>query len=234
MSEHKRRLPRLYPSGDYMLSRKQYSWYEPFVFTRLRYRPGAHAMPMKFRLSLPIINLLAAVALLLFGRHTSDQIRGDFPFSPTPVLICKAINAPAALWSLALTSTLPLQRHNRAPVSVSGFGAEDAVFLLGVIVLWYLLGRAIDRQGIRRHSVRQRIWVRLTLNAMLALFGVALFLVGVAPLFYKRGLANPTVALISSSLYVVWSLVLFLLAIISLIRIFQTRNREEDPAVVGS
>jgi hypothetical protein len=181
---------------------------------------------LRVQIVLPVMQLIGALVLLAWGRGMSQSARLDFPYSPTPVLICNGINAPAALFSLS-ASLLPLEKLDRGPISIFGLGAQSLFFLAGVVVLWYLVGRAIDhairRQGLVGPQVRG--WVsRSLIDAALMLLATLLLLVGVTPILDSRGFTNPAGAVAAAFLWLAWFLVLFFVPGIDLVRGFRARH----------
>jgi hypothetical protein len=91
---------------------------------------------LKLAIFLPIIQFAIAVILL------KQAGRPDF-YVPTSKLICWGLNAPALLFrGQALWGPISVL----VPGSIRGVDAGDLFFLLGVIVVWYLVGRALDRK----------------------------------------------------------------------------------------
>lgn len=183
---------------------------------------------LTFQLLLPVAQSLLAMALLELGARDSGPALIDFPYAATPTLICKGINAPAALFSLG-AYLLPLERLDRAPISIFGLGAHELFFLLGVILLWFFVGRAIDHSMLRQGSVgpKRRGWIsRSLIDVALMLLANLLLLVGVAPILDRRGFTNPTGAVTAAFLWLAWFLVLFFVPGIDLVRGFRARGAE--------
>lgn len=92
----------------------------------------------KLRLAalLPIFQVVLAAILLQWA------VPPNFYWSE-PVLICQGLNAPALLF-VALTRWPPIAEL--AGGRVRGTSINDIFFLLGVVVVWYFVGRALDRK----------------------------------------------------------------------------------------
>ncbi len=93
--------------------------------------------------------------------------------------ISHGINAPALLFR-GLALSLRLQGH-----PVWGVGLEDVFYLAGVVVLWCLVGRTLDRRRFRIISSpssmsKGRVWF----NLLLVFWGTLLF-VGCFTSFYE-------------------------------------------------
>jgi len=96
---------------------------------------GVHEL--RFAVVLPAVQVVVA-AILLHSAGAPNPGR----LLPHALLICHGLNAPALL------SRIP---GRFGPLSwvmgsiVMDFGMEDLLFLLGIIVTWYFVGRAMDR-----------------------------------------------------------------------------------------
>ena len=142
---------------------------------------------LRFQILLPITQLLLALVMIAWGRQVPRPAGLDFPYSPTPVLVCNGINAPATVLSLS-ASFLPIDRPDRTPISLFGFGAQGLLFLLGVVLLWFFIGHTIDHRLRRPASVRHTAGAaRSILDVVLMLLGILLLLVGIAPILDNRG-----------------------------------------------
>src|SRR5579862_6774943 len=115
---------------------------------------------MKLRLSwiLPLVQLPLAIFLLALGERSSHsaevtRMHYDTPYLATPTLICKGINAPAGL--LAITSGL-FNRVDHAPPTIFGFTLDYVFFLIGVVILWCIVGSALDERQSAHES--RAIW----------------------------------------------------------------------------
>jgi hypothetical protein len=73
-----------------------------------------------------------------------------------------------------------------------GLGAQELFFLLGVIILWFFVGRAIDHTTRRQGSFGPKAWVaKSTIDVLLMLLATLVLLVGVTPILDTRGFTNP-------------------------------------------
>ena len=167
---------------------------------------------------------LLALALLESGRRVPQPAGLDFPYAPTPILICKGINAPATLFSVGV-SLLPFERLDRTPAALFGLGAQELFFLLGVIILWFFVGRAIDHTTRRQGSFGPKAWVaKSTIDVLLMLLATLVLLVGVTPILDTRGFTNPIGVRAAAFLWLAWFLVLFFVPGIHLVRRFRARG----------
>lgn len=109
-------------------------------------------MPRKFRFSvlLPIVQVIITAVLTLWADRVDWMLLALSNRAPGPYvhvhlfviearLIWRGINAP----------TFPLCTAGQSNRQVLGFGVGEILYLAAVAVLWYLVGRFLDR---RRHS----------------------------------------------------------------------------------
>jgi len=96
-------------------------------------------------------------------------------YVPTARLICRGLNAPAVLFNVLD----PIEwgvAPSWLPHSVFGFDTGDLFFLAGVIVIWYLVGRALDqRRALTAAGRRQVVTALIVYSLLLALGGLLLF-----------------------------------------------------------
>ncbi len=177
---------------------------------------------MKLRLSwiLPLVQLPLAISLLAWGEHSAHSAevikkRYDTLYAATPTLICGAINAPARL--IAVTSVF-FDRFDRAPPTMVGFTLDYVFFMIGVLVLWYLVGRAFDNRQLS-HNPRRAAWTATKLffvGGPSALLG-SLYFYGSLQGFRSPGRWNNQIGNIAQSvLLLIWSLVLLGLPVLKL------------------
>lgn len=109
-------------------------------------------MRAKWRAILPLVQMAVAVALLLLG-HAHD--RADVGFEPPPVspetTFCYAISAPALLFrfcGIRLWDVMRLSNSASTEIIV-----DDIIFIVGVGLLWYVVGREIDLRGRKKTSL---------------------------------------------------------------------------------
>jgi hypothetical protein len=158
----------------------------------------------KFQVILPIISLIIAVMLMIAASYSRTPIIVDFPYPPTAKLVCKGLNAPAALVSVFVLRAIDSFRLNRA--AKFGLAYDDLVFLLLVVLLWYLLGWYIDNS--RRKAYSLRSWRRTLFSIVVGVFAIALLVVGATPLLDKGPVLNPLGTNLSSGLYFAWAALL--------------------------
>jgi hypothetical protein len=167
--------------------------------------------PMQLSLSwiLPIVQVPAAIFLLQWARVSQvvQQKRFDTLYSATPALVCGGINAPAMLFS-ALAALFDRVDH---PVpTLFGFTLDYVFFLIGIVILWYVVGSVLDqRQSARREP--RLVWTMSTLVLLggpLALLGALLFYVSLQGLLTPWRWNNYSGNIVRSVLFLLWSFVL--------------------------
>lgn len=132
---------------------------------------------LKLAVLLPTIQCIIA-AILLQCKYRAPVPRGSELYVPTVWLICRGLNAPALLfWVLAhyLFSWETMSTWVSRSRSIFGFYADDIFFLVGVIVVWYFVGLAMDRR--RTESTVGKGVTTIVCSLLLAL-GVLLFALG--------------------------------------------------------
>jgi hypothetical protein len=145
---------------------------------------------------------VAAALLILAMQRTRLGILGGF--GPPERLICNSINAPAMFFRAC---AMYLWHRLHLPYEFPEAVVEIAVTVVGVGLLWYLVGLEIDagRQG-RRGILPSMFRWRVALDLALILFGVFLALVGVGSWLILRW--TPMYAGIQAGLFFAWALVL--------------------------
>jgi hypothetical protein len=164
---------------------------------------------MKLRLSwiLPLVQLPLAIFLLVWGNHSeqsADVIRMHFDtlYAATPTMICIGINAPARFF--AATSRL-FDRVDHAPPTIAGLTLDYVFFMIGIVILWYLVGRTLDNRRLGRSA--WSITKLLLIAGPLALLG-SFFFYDALQGFLRPGRYNNQIGNISESLlFMMWSLV---------------------------
>jgi hypothetical protein len=101
-----------------------------------------HSFPVRFSIVLPVVLLLMALGIWEWGLHVPGPKNPDAPFTPFPMYLDYGINAPVVAFKFL---ALPLRRTELAYLSILGFTVEDLVFFVGVVLLWHLAGRVLDR-----------------------------------------------------------------------------------------
>ena len=168
---------------------------------------------VKYRVVLPVMQFLLAVALLIAGRHSNPGKIVDFPYPPTSLMVCGAISAPAALLEVLVRSLLPLDRLNHSPTTLFGFQLEDIVFLIGVVVLWYMVGRFIDTRETLKTEPSGKAGLLPGASALVAAAAALLWL-GIWPILDRGSILNLTGTILSSILKILWSGFLLWLALV--------------------
>ncbi len=164
--------------------------------------------PMRLRMSwiLPIIQLPLAIVMLEWGRHSGVQNRFDTLHFPTPSLICKGINAPAMV--LAAIAYF-FDRVDHPQPTIFGSTLDYPLFLIGVVLLWYLVGRTLDSRRSAAQSSLAWTWPRLLLVGVpLALLGALSFYESLQGFLDPWRWNNRTGNLVQSILVLLWSIVL--------------------------
>jgi hypothetical protein len=162
----------------------------------------------KLRLAflLPTIQVLFAASLLQWAQRRPVP-RGGELYVPTARLICFGLNAPALIFRF-LNPIRWGSSFAWVPRATLGFDTDDIFFLVGVIVVWYLTGRALDqRQQPWRTAEGNRTSVRkILLYSILLAAGGALLVLGLQELGAHR--ANNPASSVEGILTLTWSIAL--------------------------
>jgi len=160
---------------------------------------------IKYRVLLPIVQFLVAAALLIAGGYSTPGKIVDFPYPPTPFMVCRAISAPAALFEILVSSLLPFDRLNHSPITVFGFQLADIVFLIGVVALWYIVGRFIDARLNDQTLTREPAWEAGLLAVAAVLVAAILLWLSIWPIIDRGSVLNLTGTILASILKILWS-----------------------------
>ena len=121
---------------------------------------------LKFAIVLPITQVLIALILLLWADRTPVPPKLDYYYLPPAWLICKGLNAPAMLLLVPFGGDW----YFVPSMPIVGRG----LFLMFVAVVWYLVGRALDR-GPRPAGERRMVTVLMVQSLVLTAGGLLLY-----------------------------------------------------------
>ena len=170
---------------------------------------------LRFSLALPIVQVAITAVLTLWADRVdwlligSNRVPGPFVHVNLLVLtlrpIWRGVNAPT--WPLCLAGS----SNN----SMLGFSARELLYLAAVAVLWYLVGRFLDRRrGLQSQGSRQISLRKSVLSVCMTAWGIALLSVSVLSLdsifpvtFSGTRLIRPENVVICA-LFLLWSFLL--------------------------
>lgn len=165
---------------------------------------------LRFAVVLPVIQLILAVVLFKIGNGVKLPKGWDTPYIPGASLVCVGLSAPA----FPLIYLVPLLYRSWATVSILGLGLPQILFLPGVVAVWYLTGRTLDRWGRSLSSTRAHMTGRRVLIFVLSvLLGVSTLVTGFVEIRQGMLLRPETAALgyyAGGLLFLTWSLVLLI------------------------
>jgi hypothetical protein len=160
---------------------------------------------LKLSLLLPLMQLFLAVGLWDGHRTATPRVLDTF-YWPTSVLICYGINAPALVLKLL---AFPFTRGDQVtPPSISGYGLEELFFFLGVGILWFYVGKLLQRASERAPSAKHFGLRQALANLFFIALGVALLIEGIQGLRTPGKWNNYWGNIAESVLFLVWSLIL--------------------------
>lgn len=141
----------------------------------------------------------------------------------TPTLVCIGINGPAVLFKVGDLLTPQAWKY----MAVRGFSSDEFWFLAGVLVIWFLIGRALDAHRLRGASTpRVRMGSVIASIATMTVAALLLFL-GLKHLhpYEWNNPASPVVGI----LFIVWSLTIGFLSGRKLTRFMQEKRASNEP-----
>ena len=164
---------------------------------------------MKLAYVLPPVQVVLAGTFIQWGLHSHPPPGLDTFWAATPTLICYGINVPAYRLSWMLDSLL---YRDRFRPELPGFYFSDWLFLIGVAILWYLIGTKIDTRTKEKSRTGKIFW-----NLLAALYGFNLLIViclhnviFTDPRTGTGGDGNFLGDLIFQGLWFIWSLALII------------------------
>ncbi len=164
---------------------------------------------------LPIVQFAAAAILLQWARRVPVPPGSAF-YVPNVRLICDGLNAPALLFgALAIFGSYTS--------SFLGFPTSDLLFLVGVIIVWYIVGRVLDRRRNSKAAPQRGIATALVMYPLLLMLGSLLLFLGVYGLGpHRPNIADPPVG---AFLTLMWSGTLIFLSGRGLVRAIRPAPR---------
>lgn len=191
---------------------------------------------MRLKIVLPVAQVTIGAILTLWADRVALILIGELRPAPSHLIaildvcvvlarsIFRGINAPALPFR-GLILLLPQNVQNR---SILGLMTGDLFFLTGVAIVWYAIGRMLDRRRSQATSTGlHETTGEMLFNTLLAAWGGFLFVGGlwsiresIPPVGFRFGLRTiglqQTLAL--GSLVIVWSLILLIFAGLKLAR----------------
>jgi hypothetical protein len=171
---------------------------------------------LKLAVVLPILQVLIASILLLLADRTPVPSGLDYYYHPTAWLACKGLNAPAILLLVPLGGTW----YFVPPIRIVGRG----LFLVSVVVVWYFVGRALDKQQ-APGPVRGRHMARVVVMQLLLLVTGAFLLLG-----GLHELGDPIPSAVGVVFTLAWAASLIFISGRTLLRVIRDAHRATRPS----
>jgi hypothetical protein len=174
----------------------------------------------KLALVLPIVQFAIAAPLLYLAGANRSPV-------PTTRLVCSGLNAPAVLFAKLIAAAGVALKWLPGLVYLPGLDYDveisDIFILVGVILVWFLVGRSIDRQRGPNPEVKSRTATALLWYTFLFATGGLLFFVGLLD-FQQPNFDNLSHRLYRGILTLLWAVSLIFIASKGLTRTIRSRN----------
>jgi hypothetical protein len=158
---------------------------------------------VRFSLLLPSVQLLLAAGMRKWAERGPWPKGLDTLYFPTVDLVSRGINAPAVLFTVLAD---PLYGKHFSPPSVLGLPPERFLFYIGVMITWYLVGRALDQYLYSKGQRRTRMTAAWAIANVLSLALGICFFIGALPYFHNPYQRNDPVGYSALGvLLLVWS-----------------------------
>jgi hypothetical protein len=184
---------------------------------------------VKLKWILPPMQLAIAAVLMWHWGYVAYLPKGsDSPYVPTSRFICDGINAPAVLLSNFFKALLPKRWQSFEFWSISSLHGDVLPFLACILLLWYLVGRELDRRRSTADGTSVKRSADVLLNSFLVAWGVLLTIFSLANFSDFQGLSkwgNFVGNIIEGSLSWAWSLILIIIPGLNLMNAIQSKNR---------
>jgi hypothetical protein len=173
---------------------------------------------------LPVVQIVIAVILLQLDYRTAAPYGSD-SYVPAVRWICRGLNAPALTFRM-LHPYFWGVTWDWVPRYILGFVADDFLLLVGVAVVWYFVGRAVDKR--RSGEVREnQLVIRLAKSAFLLALGGTLALAGLRE--WSQSAILWLVApgrLVGALLILIWAASLITISCIGIVRVVRQKARD--------
>src|ERR1700730_7072894 len=164
-----------------------------------------HLFQLKFSIVLPVVQFILAILLLEWADRASRP-RFDTLYYPTSQLVCAGINAPA---TILIGFAGLFDRVDHAPPPIFGLGLDEVFFFIGVLILWFLVGKVLDRRWSPGERPAKWTVIRLlSLGVPLELLGALLFYEGLHGILTPGRWNNYFGNIVQNILVLLWSLIL--------------------------
>lgn len=173
---------------------------------------------LRFVFLLPIAQLVVALLLLQWGHRILPPRGLDTIYLPTPTLVCIGINAPALLFKVGDF----LKPQTWKYTSIRGFSLDEFWFLAGVLVIWFLIGLALDAHRLRGASTPRNGKGSAIASIAMLIVAALLLILGLEHIhpYEWNNPASPVVGIF----FIVWSLVIGFLSGRKLTRFMQVKR----------
>lgn len=176
---------------------------------------------LMFRITLPILQLVAALLMFRIGASVVPPAHSDSPGAPIIVRVCQGVNAPALLAEV-LMDTIDAH-YGYARTTLFGMYLDRCLFFGTLVILWFVIGWLIDIRGTAPWLSHASSTLAIVLYSASLLAGIGLAMLSTFPFRSVVTLHDPASA-IFEGLLVVWVIVLIAFPVRGLIRSLRTRR----------
>jgi hypothetical protein len=176
------------------------------------------ARKLRFSLVLPVVQLTITGILTLWADRAwwLDSPRPQSFAVHVPSLVIEA----RSIWRGVNAPTFPFCVQEFSPEHVPRYGVREGPYLIAVVVLWFLVGRFLDRRRGLRVPGGPGIGLRKSLIALLVMaWGIFLLYIGLVFLAANAGLGIPrSDDQFAALLFILWSVILIAFSGLTLAR----------------
>jgi len=182
----------------------------------------------KLRLAaiLPLAQVIIALGLFKWGHYEQRRV-GYALYVSTGRHLCFAINAPARLLCFVFDDLFP----DTFVPNIFGYYFDEILILPGVGLVWFLVGRGLDRlRGVPPRSQSRMTIPKAVFNLFLLAYGVYLFWGETVMWFwYRNQLLSAGTHLYDAPFYWAWSIVLILVPVVSFAKVIPHKLASSTP-----
>jgi len=179
------------------------------------------------RVTLPLVQIVIAATLFIVGHYTRTVVPGrEYYYGEAATRVCHALNAPVMLFRFVVMGL-----WNAADLTGSSVEnvVDPGIFLVGVALLWYLVGTTIDLWRQKHIVILATLpaWARVSLGLFLIIVGILLGIMGIGiwNLIRWKSVLQAT---LEASLYELWALGLIAFCAYDLLHLVRAKEEAQS------